>query len=310
MKETRRSTRQNHLALGQQILTIAMERRMRRGDHLPEQTFSEACGVSRTPIRSAFKLLEQNEILTWREEEGYFLAIGSSDELADAVQKLEDLENSLAQRILADRAERRIGDVQSVRGLMTRYDASRNSVLIALKVLSRDGVVTQMPGQAWVFQPILDSPNAIDESLSFRLTLEPQAILAPGISVDLKRAGLLRAQMADLLDTPEGTMRAARFHRIDTDFHSFIAECSGNRFVRGALLAHHRLRRTTQKDTSIPDFRLRQSLQEHLDILDSVESAQYELAADQMILHLRRSRIRRPEAANRGTPPLMRALRA
>lgn len=310
MTKPRRSARQNHLALAQQILGLALEHAMRTGDHLPEQSLSDACGVSRTPIRSALKILEENEFIQWREEEGYFLAISQADEIAEAIRQLEELDDSLASRILSDRTERRIGDLQSVSALARRYSTTRSSVLNALKILSRDGIVTQLPGRSWAFQPMLDSPNAIEESLAMRLTTEPQAILAPGFALDSQRAGMLRKQMEEMLQTGEGRIMATGFHRIDTEFHSLIAECSGNRFLRGALLSHHRLRRATQKDRSIPDFRLRQSLAEHLEILDSLDSGQFELAADQMVLHLRRSRIRRPQAANRGIPPLMRTPRA
>ncbi|TDK52405.1 GntR family transcriptional regulator [Antarcticimicrobium luteum] len=309
MAQTRRNARQNHLLLAQQILSVALERGMAAGDHLPEQSLSDACGVSRTPIRSALKILEENEFIRWREEEGYFLAIAQADQITAAIRRLEDLDESLASRILSDRAERRIGDVQSVSALVRRYGTTRNSVLNALKILSRDGIVAQLPGRSWAFQPLLDSPNAIEESLAMRLTIEPQAILAPGFSLDNQRAGILRQQMEEMLRTGHGRIVAAGFHRVDTEFHGFIAECSGNRFLRGTLLAHHRLRRATQKDRSVPDFRLRQSLEEHLEILDSLERSQFDLAADQMVLHLRRSRIRRPEAANRGIPPLMRTTR-
>ncbi|GHC21010.1 GntR family transcriptional regulator [Aidingimonas halophila] len=309
MADSRRNSRQNHIALAQQVIGVVLERGMSPGDHLPEQAFSEACGVSRTPIRAAFKILEEKEILTWKEEEGYFLEIGQADGLTEEAHRLEDMEDSLAQRILSDRADRRIGDIQSISALVRRYNVTRNSVLNALKILSRDGVVTQLPGRSWAFQPMFDTPKAVDESLAFRLTIEPQAILAPGFIMDIKKAGLLKMRMQELLDTQEGHITSTGFLRLDTEFHSFIAECSGNRFARGALLAHHRLRRATQKDISIPDFRLRQSLDEHLEILDSLERHQFELAADQMVLHLRRSRIRRPEAANRGIPPLMRGAR-
>lgn len=283
---------------------------MKAGSHLPEQAFSEACGVSRTPIRSAFKILEENEILSWRQEEGYFLNIGPSDGAADALRRLENAEDSLAHRILQDRTERRLDDIQSVSALVRRYSTSRGSVLNALKVLSRDGIVTQLPGRSWAFQPMVDSPKAIDESLDFRLNTEPQAILTPGFHMDSNRAGLMRNQMIDFLNAGVGDFKAAGFQVIDFEFHSLIAESSGNRFLRGSLVAHHRLRRVTQKGTSIPSFRLGQAMQEHLDILDSLERNQLELAADQMTVHLRRSRIRRPEAANRGIPPLSRGAKA
>lgn len=303
MLKPRSNTRQNHLKLARQIVELAVERGMRVGDHLPETMLSKACGVSRTPIRSALKVLEDNDIVLRREEGGYFLKARPDVAMADGAARLEVVEDSLADRILKDRSERRISEVQSVSALVRRYGAPRSSVLNALKILSSEGVVAQLPGRAWGFQPILDTPNALMDSLAFRMTLEPQAILAPGFSMDSQKAGMLRQQSEDFLARRDGSMSSARFLRLDCAFHSLIADASGNRFIRGALLAHHRLRATTQKDISIPDFRLRQSVEEHLDILDSLERTQLQLAADQMVLHLRRSQIRRPQAANRGLAP-------
>ncbi len=304
MLKPRSNTRQNHLKLARQIVEFSLECGLREGDHLPETTLSKACGVSRTPIRSALKILENKDIVSRREEEGFFLKVRPEIAMADAASHLEDVEDSLADRILKDRAERRITDVQSVSALVRRYNAPRSAVLNALKILNADGVVTQLPGRAWGFQPILDTPNALADSLAFRLTLEPQAITAPGFAMDSQKAGMMRQQMEDFLGRQDGGLSSAAFLRLDCAFHSLIADSSGNRFNRGALLAHHRLRSTTQKDQSIPDFRLRQSLEEHLDILDSLERSQHQLAADQMVLHLRRSQIRRPQAANRGILPI------
>lgn len=306
MIRTRSNTRQNHLTLARKIIEVALERGMHSGDHLPETTLSQACGVSRTPIRSALKLLESNDIVQRREEGGYFLNHAPEDIGLNGTAQLDDVEGSLATRILSDRAERRITDVQSVSSLVRRYNVPRSAVLNALKILSTDGVVAQLPGRAWAFQPLLDTPGAVSESLSFRLALEPQAITAPGFEMDSLKAGLLRQQMEDFLKRPDGNMSAVAFLHLDCAFHSLIAESSGNRFICGALLAHQRLRLTTQKNNSIPDFRLRQSLEEHLGILDSLERMQHQLAADQMVLHLRRSQIRKPQAANRGLLPLAR----
>ncbi len=304
MLKTRRNTRQNHLKLARQIVDYALENGLGEGDHLPEMILSNACGVSRTPIRSALKILEINNIVIRREEEGYFLKIHPDVAVSGGMGQLEDVEDSLANRILKDRAERRIADVQSVSALVRRYEEPRSSVLNALKILSADGIVAQLPGRAWAFQPILDTPNALRDSLSFRLILEPQAISAPGFAMDSQKAGMMRQQMEEMLARHEDEISNTAFLRLDCAFHSLIAEGSGNRFIRGALLAHHRLRSTTQEDQSIPDFRLRQALEEHLDIFDSLERSQHQLAADQMVLHLRRSQIRRPQAANRGIRPL------
>ncbi|MFD2174026.1 GntR family transcriptional regulator [Rhodobacter lacus] len=305
MAELRRSSRHNHLELARRIITLILERGMRAAEHLPEQAIAEACGVSRTPIRAAFKILEENGILSWREEEGYQVKLSARDGLSEDSLVVADLEQSLFERILADRAARRIPDVQSVSALARRYAVSRITVLNALKILSRDGIVSQLPGRAWAFQPLLDTPRAISESFAFRLTLEPQAILAAGFALDPPRAGVMRSRMREFLALPDARLSASAFRRIDIDFHVMIAEASANRFAQGALLAHHRLRAAAQKEAAPPPFRLRQAMEEHLDILDSLERNQLELAADQMVLHLRRSGIRRPETAGRGMVSLL-----
>ena len=304
MLKSRSSTRQNHLKLARQITKVVLERGFSQGDHLPEATLSDACGVSRTPIRSALKLLENNDIVQRRDEGGYFLLLHPERITAEGLAHLEEMEDTLAARILSDRAERRITDVQSVSALVRRYGAPRSSVLNALKILSSDGIVVQLPGRAWAFQPILDTPNALRDSIAFRLTLEPQAIIAPGFQMDSQKTGLLRQQLEEFLLRPDGALSAVAFLHLDCAFHSFIAESSGNRFAKGTLLAHQRLRLSTQKNHSIPDFRLRQSLEEHLDILDSLERSQLQLAADQMVVHLRRSQIRKPQTVNRGILPI------
>ena len=304
MLQPRSNTRQNHLKLARKITEVVLERGFGEGAHLPESTLSKACGVSRTPIRSALKLLENNGIVQRREEGGYFLHVSPERIAAGGLSDLEDMEDSLATRILSDRAERRITDIQSVSALVRRYDVPRSSVLNALKILSSDGIVVQLPGRAWASQPILDSSNALNDSIAFRLSLEPQAITAPGFRMDSQKTGLLRQQLQEFALRPDGALSAVAFLHLDCAFHSFIAESSGNRFVKGTLLAHQRLRLSTQKNHSIPNFRLRQSLEEHLDILDSLERSQLRLAADQMVVHLRRSQIRKPQTLNRGILPM------
>lgn len=308
MHKMRSNTRQNHLKLARQIVDFIAEHGLTEGDHLPESRLSEACGVSRTPVRSALKVLENEEIVQRRTEGGYFVSLAPEKIAVDGLARLEEVETTLAARILNDRAERRITDVQSISALVRRYGVPRSAVLNALKILSADGVVAQLPGRSWAFQPILDTPNAVDESLAFRLALEAQAITAPGFRMDSQKTGLLRQQMETFLEERDGSMSAVAFLHLDCAFHSFIAESSGNRFAKGALLAHHRLRLTTQKDHTVPDFRLRQSLEEHLDIIDSLERSQHQLAADQMTLHLRRSQIRRPQTVNRGVLPMVRGV--
>ena len=299
-------TLKTHTTLARQVLELARAQRKQAGDHLPEQVFAALCGVSRTPLRSAYKILENNGFVTHRGGEGYFLSIDPDVDAVAAEQQLNAAQSSLAETILADRAARRLDDDLSVSFLIRRYGATRGAVLGALTVLQQDGIIDRVPGQSWSFRPILDTPNAVADSHQFRLILEPAAILAPGFALDLTKARQMRLSLTAALT---GRISNAGFHKQDTDFHSLIAQGSANRFARDTLLAHHRLRRITQKDLSTPEFRLRQAHEEHLTILDSLERRQFDVAADQMTLHLRLSRNQRPDAANRGSPPMPRSAR-
>lgn len=301
--ERRDRTTKTHTGLAKQVLEQARNRRLRPGDHMPEQVFASACGVSRTPLRGAYKILEENNYIERRHSHGYFLVADLDTDFGAMESRLDAAKGSLADAILADRAARRLDDDLSVTFLLRRYSSTRAAVLNALEILQQDGIIDHGPGQSWSFRPLLDTPNAVTDSLQFRLILEPAAILAPNFSLDLIKARQVRLGLQAALS---GRIGNAAFHKLDTDFHSLIAMGSGNRFAKDALLAHHRLRRITQKDLSTPEFRLRQANEEHLTILDSLERRQFDVAADQLVLHLRLSRNQRPDAANRGSPPMPR----
>lgn len=294
-------TAKTHAGLARRVLEQARLLRLRPGDHLPEQAFANACGVSRTPMRGAFKLLEANGLIEHRATAGCFLLADPGGDTGRLESWLDRVETGLAETILADRAARRLDEDISVSFLIRRYTATRTTVLNALTILQSDGIITRIPGHAWRFRPLLDTPNAVADSLQFRLILEPAAILAPGFNLDPAAARSVRLGLQKALT---GRIGNAAFHKLDTDFHSLVALGSGNRFASDTLLAHHRLRQITQKDLSTPEFRLRQSSEEHLTILDSLERRQFDVAADQMALHLRLSRNQRPDAANRGSPPM------
>lgn len=294
----------SHSGLARQVLEQARMRGLRRGDRLPEQVFATACGVSRTPMRAAFRILAENDFLLHEPGAGYRLAVDPEAGAEPLLRRLDRLERPLADRILADRWARRLDDVLSVAALSRRYGVPRHAVRNALSVLQQDGIVAHATGQSWSFRPILDTAGALADSLDLRLMLEPQAIRGPGFTLDQARVRQNRLDTAEALAAPPGGLSALAFHRIDTGFHALIARGAANRFLRDVLIGHQRLRQITQKEFATPEFRLRQALEEHMAILDSLERRQMDVAADRMVLHLRLSRNQRPDAANRGSPPL------
>ena len=120
MTYSRDRTRKTHADFARQVLELARARRLRPGDHLPEQQFADMCGVSRTPMRATFKILLENGFLMHRPDGGYFLAADLESDIAEMERQMDAVEGSLVHRILADRTARRLDDLRSVSFLIRR----------------------------------------------------------------------------------------------------------------------------------------------------------------------------------------------
>src|SRR5690606_36525588 len=263
---------------------LARERGWAAGTHLPEQGLASQFSVSRTPVRAALTLLCAQGLVVHRAEDGYRLAEGF-DATADPVLP-DGEEQALSLRILADRAARRLDPSVTAGELMRRYGATRGAVLRALAGLAEDGLVSRAPVQAWVFATLPDAPETQADSLDFRLLLEPEAIAAPGFQLDLDRAAALRRAIGAFLAEPDERLDPREFHRLDAEFHGLVARGAANRFVADALVSHLRLRDLPGAAQRANVVRLRQAMQEHLGILDHLESGRLAVAADLLRVHL------------------------
>ncbi|MCV2869009.1 GntR family transcriptional regulator [Defluviimonas sp. WL0002] len=296
--------RASHLELAQQILEHVRSRGLGPGAHLPEQVLASACNVSRTPVRAALDLLVDQGLARHETSTGYRLASDFSPASVLAGQLPNAVETELAGRILRDRAARRLDETVTVGGLIRRYGAARSAVAKAVARLAEDGLLSRAPGQSWVFAPLPDAPESQADSFEFRLMLEPEALSAPGFKLDPDRAAALRRAMVAFLAEPDDRLDPRGFQALDAEFHGLIARGAANRFVAEALTQHLRLRELPGATARANVVRLRQAMQEHLSILDQLEAGRFDVAADLLRVHLRLSRSQRPQAANRGAPPL------
>lgn len=296
--------RASHLDLAQRILELVREKGMQAGAHLPEQVLASACKVSRTPVRAALDLLVEQGLAVHEASSGYRLAPGFAPGSVLTGPLPDAAEAELARRILRDRAARRLDETVTVAELIRRYGAPRSVVGKAVSRLAEDGLLTRAPGQSWVFAPLPDAPESQADSFEFRLLLEPEALGAPGFRLDPDRAAALRRAMVAFLAEPDDRLDPRGFQALDTEFHGLIARGAANRFVADSLGQHLRLRELPGATARANVVRLRQAMQEHLGILDQMEAGRLDVAADLLRVHLRLSRSQRPQAANRGAPPL------
>ena len=290
-----------HTELAQKILDVAKERGLQPGDRLAEQALASACNVSRTPVRKALHLLAEREMVRTDADGGYVLAKepASFEHFQD---EGEDAEMYAA--ILRDVSAGRIGDSQTVASLQRRYAASRTAVQNALIKLSDANLAERAPGQQWLIKHYAMTADAVARSFEYRLACEPLALSLPGFKRDLGALSRLRQVMEQLRAMGENDFDVKLFERTDFDFHMLIAKNCGNPFLSESLLNHHRQRRTSLPVTHVNAFRLMQSNNEHIQIIEQIERGQLDLAADLMRVHLQLSHAQRPRIAGRGVPQL------
>jgi DNA-binding GntR family transcriptional regulator len=293
--------RTNHLELARRILEHTQETGLVAGDPVAEQALARTFQVSRTLIRGALKVLLEENLLSHEAGKGYrLIAAPAGQAFISALPQAE--EEELAASVLRDRMAGRLGDSISISELMRRYDISRPAAQKALLQLSESQAIERGPGQSWLFRPSLNSLAALEESLRFRLILEPEALLSPNFSADPQRLALLRNAMQTLLASPVEDFDIQQFRELDISFHELLGQSCGNRFIGDALLQHQSLRRLPNLLPSVSVHRLQEALREHLQIIANIERGQMEIAADLLRLHLRLSAAQRPQTANRGVP--------
>lgn len=293
--------RSNHLELARRILEHTQETGLVAGDPVAEQALARTFQVSRTLIRGALKVLLEENLLSHEAGKGYRLLAAPSGQAFNAALPQAE-EEELATSVLRDRMAGRLGDSISISELMRRYDIGRPAAQKALLQLSESQAIERGPGQSWLFRPSLNSLAALEESLRFRLILEPEALLNPHFNADPQRLALLRSAMQTLLSSPVEYFDIQQFRELDISFHELIGQSCGNRFIGDALLQHQSLRRLPNLLPSVSVHRLQEALREHLQIIAHIERGQLEIAADLLRLHLRLSAAQRPQTANRGIP--------
>lgn len=293
--------RTNHLELARRILEHTQETGLVAGAPVAEQALARTFQVSRTLIRGALKVLLEENLLSHEAGKGYRLVAPPIGQNFNAALPQAE-EEELATSVLRDRMAGRLGDSISISELMRRYDIGRPAAQKALMQLSESQAIERGPGQSWLFRPSLNNLAALEESLKFRLILEPEALLNPNFNADPQRLSLLRSAMQLLLASPVEHFDIQQFRELDISFHELIGQSCGNRFIGDALLQHQSLRRLPNLLPTVSVHRLQEALREHLQIIAHIERGQLEIAADVLRLHLRLSAAQRPQTANRGIP--------
>lgn len=272
--------------LAPKIIDMARARSMRAGEPLREEAFAKELGVSRSPIRRGFALLEELGLATKEPNRGYYLtcdasAIDISDKLLDA-DPFEDFYLRVVDDVLR-------GDVPTTffeAELIRRYEVPRGQLIKVLNRLANEAMIERKPGQGWEINNFLHDSNAHIQSYRFRMAIEPAAILEPGYKVDEAAFAKARQVQQELLDGDIFILSRSQLFQIGAQLHELIVRCSGNTFFLEAIRRQNQLRRFMGYKANVDRTRLINQCQEHIHLLDLIQSGRRFEAADFLRTHL------------------------
>jgi DNA-binding GntR family transcriptional regulator len=274
--------------LARQIEDHVRQNELAPGSRLPERSLAELFRVSRSPVKSALRLLEKTGAAEASKDGGFVVARRlKSRTKQKSVFSYQDNDESVYLSIGSDRMSGVLPKRVSENELMRRYDISRGRMMKLLRRISSEGWIERLPGHGWAFLPVLTSSAGYEQSFRFRLINEPAAILEPTFVVNEVELDRCRAQQADLIsgDTLRRASPAYIFG-INSHLHEVIATCSGNTFIIDGLRRINNLRRLMEYSRPTDPMLAKKFCREHIAIIDLLLSGKRIQAAAAMKLHL------------------------
>lgn len=270
------------------IIEFVRAHGMRKGEHLPLQMLADTFRVSRAPVMSALRKLEERGIVRAEPNRGYFLGM-DSDQIA--VAREDDGEHpegdeAVYFRIAEDRLSGALSERVSESELMRIYELPRTKLLKVLHRIAEEGWIERLPGNGWSFTRTLTSRQSYEEGYVFRAVIEQQAMLLP--TFEPNKEGFLKARETQtaLRDGGYEQWSRAEIFKANNDFHEMLVACSGNEFFLDSIRRINRLRRLVEYHITIDRSRLPRQTAEHLHILDLLEAGRRTEAAAFLYTHI------------------------
>ena len=169
--------------------------------------------------------------------------------------------------------------------LMEGINTSRTPIREALSKLEQENLVTIIPKKGIMVNDL--SVNDISMIFQVRELIEPFIIRTNGSYIDKKALKLMR----DLVMEDITKQNMKKIYQIDDRFHRFFISSSGNKYFHQTMdhiyNQNHRLRILSGQKI---DSRLKETQEEHLNIIDFLFAEKYNEAADAMKKHLDNSK--------------------
>ncbi|WP_144837436.1 GntR family transcriptional regulator [Leclercia adecarboxylata] len=256
------------------------------GSHLSVPKLAETFDVSRSPVREALVYLEQKGVLQQKQNRGFFVKDDYTPQ-ADTKQELsEELDlpeyYQLAEDWLRDEIESEVTELF----LMKRYNLTKSQLSTVLARGICEGWVERKQGYGWRFLPVAKTKTALEQIFSFRMVIEPMAILEPTFNAPQEKINEIRRELEMLLESGIERLSPTQLQLAGYRFHETIIAFSNNPFFEISLRNVNRMRRLM--DYRIMDDRNRYyaEVKDHMRILALIESGQRIEASYTMKQHL------------------------
>ncbi len=298
MQSTRRG--KLNLPVARRVLEDIAAGKLRQGDRVSEAKYSDACNVSRTPVRQALQFLQKLRAVTIRERFG--ARVQATPPLARTILKSQAFKRSdtsatgiqpafvdIAQRLrMLLSSENGHGDTIIKDAVIARkLGVSRTTANRALSLLARQNLLEPLPRRGW--KRIVVGPREIIDLYEFRLAIEPAALDSAWDFLDL-------AALKDLL---KRTLAATNESRsismdegvaLDLEFHRTILNACPNTLLRRAMEEQEGLRVIAVAPPWRVLGRMQQTFREHVEILRAMLGRDRKRAIKALREHLIRAR--------------------
>ncbi|WP_312176044.1 GntR family transcriptional regulator [Pseudescherichia sp.] len=272
--------------ISQKIMGLIDNNDITPGAHLSVPKLAEIFDVSRSPVREALVYLEQKGVLLQKQNRGFFVKDDYTPQTDTKQELSEELDlpeyYQLAEDWLRDEIESEVTELF----LMKRYNLTKSQLSTVLARGISEGWVERKQGYGWRFLPVAKTKTALEQIFSFRMVIEPMAILEPTFNAPQEKINEIRRELEMLLDSGIERLSPTQLQLAGYRFHETIIGFSNNPFFEISLRNVNRMRRLM--DYRIMDDRNRYyaEVKDHIRILALIESGQRIEASYTMKQHL------------------------
>lgn len=279
------------LHVAREILAYARRQDLKAGEHVSESLIASKIGTSRSPVNAALRHLVELGVVAHDLNRGFFLRKDAIS-FGDVARKIAQLpDDPMYLKIAEDRLGDRLPETVTEADLMRAYGTSRAAVRKVLSRIQQEGWVEKSIGPGWSFQPMIDSPEAYEESYVYRASIEPAGLLGSAFHANPAELLSLRHQQELIVSGGYQAMTPMELFESNSVFHETLAKWSGNRFILQGVRRTNQLRRLVEYRQAVRKrAQRRDAAEEHLAVLAAISKGDLLQAASLMRAHLETAR--------------------